>query len=262
MSSDVSLKISGAPGTITVDALQRALEAFLKFAAADEDAPDGHDWVITDLRLASAKVVMRPPGEEAQAARRADEVTAAMAAVATSGPELGVFSSARLKAAAALAAVAISLPQGSAVEIAADALAPIVITREVGEAVRITVDALERAGTETYGSVTGVLDRFTLRSGRHEAGLIDGSTGAAVKLLFTSDDVDRIKAALNSRVVAWGLLERDRDGRKRTLHLEGFEAADAPRELVTVDQAIGLLGPEWIGDRTSDQWVRMQRDES
>ncbi|MCP1413567.1 hypothetical protein [Paenarthrobacter sp. A20] len=250
---EVRLRILGAPNAIDVRALHRALGGLLDLLHGSTDV----HWFISDLRVGSAQIQIRPPRKTEEEWETAfQEITEGLRHLETDcstpaawGDSMleALVQTGRLSKFAGVEGVEVTLGEGR----------PIRLDREI---VANAARAL-KAPNKSLGSVAGKIDRFISRSGKNNFGLVDQNTGRSVQVTFTKAMESRVVEAIGKQVLAWGALRRDHTGRKVSLALEDFEVVQAGRRTVSVDEIVGALGTDWTDGRGSVEWVREQRDE-
>lgn len=248
---EIRVIIRGDARQIDAVALQRALTGLLDLVRKSPD----ERWVVSELRLGSIVAAVAPadigPAEVEERFRHLISGIDLLTDVA----EPPVRWTDEMLQGLATFGTVLPLPGVDAIEIRLDNRHTVPITRELAEHAS---RALAR-GRTSFGSVEGVIDRFYDRDGKREFGLRDRG-GDAVSVRFKRADSDRVRECIGQRVVAWGRLKRNTEGRKRELKMDGFDLVQDLPSRLTLDDVIGTLGPDWTEGRGSVQWIREQRD--
>lgn len=130
--------------------------------------------------------------------------------------------------------------------------------REITDRVAQNAEAARSIKVQSWGSVSGVLDRLILRNNRNEVGLIDDVTKRAVTVRFPERLRDRVVGSMAKRVVGVGRLTRDLSGEKLTLELYELEL-DEKQPPEPISQLVGVLGDDWTGGLDAVEFVRGNR---
>jgi hypothetical protein len=250
---EVQLKIIGSHGSIDVRALHRSLGGLINLLSAKASS----EWLITDLRAASATVSVKSADPDIDFRAVFDEITEGLKGLrehAVTPPDWN----------------------GQMIESLLDMGGPgglsgvegIELTCGTRPTVRIddgTILENARKSLEfrhvSLGSIHGTIDRFLSRDGRNEFGMIDEVTGKSVRVTFKKPLESKVIQAIRQNVIAWGELRRDTSGRKVSMKLEDLQIIDPPANPTGIRQMIGTLGPDWTGSKSSVEWVRGQREQ-
>lgn len=249
---EVKLKILGPHGSIDVRALHRSLGGLielLKATAAEE-------WVISDLRAASASLSVKPAVEGTIDFNRLfDEITQGLEQLAQMPGTPPAWTGEMLESLAAIGAPR-TYDGVEGIEIYLGGRAPIQLSQVLVENISRTL----KISNTSIGSVRGVIDRFLSRDGKNEFGLKDETTGKSIRVTFPRKLEARVVQAIRREVVAWGEIRRDSSGRKVALKLDDFEIVESSPVRPGIRDMIGILGDDWTGGANSVDWVRGQRD--
>ncbi len=112
--------------------------------------------------------------------------------------------------------------------------------------------------TKGIGSVTGTLEVLSRRRGYH-VNIYDARTHRAVKCSFSEHDLDRVKEAFGTRVMAKGIVHRNRQGDAVRMETSEIVPLLDEEKLPTARQLQGLV-PDFTGDMTTEEYVRHLRD--
>jgi hypothetical protein len=113
--------------------------------------------------------------------------------------------------------------------------------------------------TKGIGSVMGRLEMVSLHR-RPFFNVYDACTRRAVRCDFDrAKELDEVKAALGRRVLAAGLLHRNKVGQAVRVTLKSLQIIPFENELPTVDDLVGI-SPDFTGDMTTDEYLRKLRD--
>lgn len=252
MRNELRFRVRVKSDFVDTQVLQRSIASFAGLASATGLGR----WVVSDLRLSSVTVSARPIDRtdievEADFLRLMEGLSAlAEVAEAPAG-----WDDELLESVAALEQVTshhavegIDITLGDRPAISIHPATPRNAQRVLQE------------GSTSYGTVTGIVDRFLSRDSRREFGLVDEATGNKVTVRFDKDVEDDAKSWIGRRLTAWGMLRRTPGGKKKELRMEGFSLVPQPESL-DVDKVVGALGAEWTGGLTSVDWIRGQRAE-
>ncbi|MCF3137654.1 hypothetical protein LRQ04_00155 [Paenarthrobacter sp. AR 02] len=250
---EVRLKILGAPNSIDVRALHRSLGGLIDLLHGSTES----HWLISDLKVSSALVKLRPAmPSDVDWEGAFQEILAGLHHLESESSTPSSWGNTMVEA--LLQAGGLGKFAGvEGVELTLGTDAPIRID---GEIVANASRALKPPNT-SLGSVAGKIDRYISRSGKKNFGLVDEATGKSVSVTFSASMEPRVVEAINKQILAWGLLRRDHTGRKVSLSLEDFELVESARGPVSLDDIVGVLGQDWTDGRSSVDWVREQRDQ-
>lgn len=252
--SEFRLHIHGEHGQIDARALERAISALLQLLGD----LDNNRWVITDLSVGSAKLAVRPARLDGDVLHeRFAEIAAGLEDLAASTTPISWLPS-QLDALIALGGV-VRFEGADSIDLEFGAGQPVPITTGmVDEAKRA-----RRSQDVSLGSVRGHVDRYLNRRSRREFGLVDVVTGEVVTVRFAAKFEQLVHHAVDTDVIAWGVVHRDHSGRRRSMELEGLEVMEpgnGPSERVLLNDLVGLFGQDWTDGMNSTDWVRRQRD--
>lgn len=250
---EVQLKILGSHGSIDVRALHRSLGGLINLLSAKASS----EWLITELKAASATISVKSANPEIDFKAVFDEITEGLKELrehAVTPPEWTgpmIESLLDMGGPGDLAGVeGIELTCGNRPAVRIDD----------GEILENARKALEFRHV-SLGSVHGTIDRFLSRDGRNEFGMIDEVTGKSVRVTFRKPLESKVIQAIQRKVIAWGELRRDSSGRKISMKLEDLQIVESPESSTGIRQMIGALGSDWTGSKSSVDWVRGQREQ-
>lgn len=135
-----------------------------------------------------------------------------------------------------------------------DAEEEVTVTPRAGEHVK---QALTPA-TKGIGSVRGTLEVLSLRRGAH-VNIYDALTHRAVRCKFPKEDLDRVKDAFGARVMARGIVHRNRQGNAVSMDASEIIALPPEDKLPTTRELQGSI-PDFTGDMTTEEYIRDLRD--
>lgn len=252
MRDEVRLYVRVSPERANVAVLRHAVDGFVDFLRASASG----GWIVSDLRLGSITTAARPaPDNDIDVDAEFDRIVAGLDQLATTPTAPAGWTDEMLSGVAALKDITESHGVDS-IELSFGDRPALPVTVET---CRNAKEALEN-GPSAVGAVTGLVDRFYSRGGRHELGLVDESTNDTVTVRYRSAREADVRNLIGQRVTAWGVLRRTPGGRKRELRMDDFEIA-SPVSTLTVDDVKGILGNDWLDGRSSVEWVRGQRDD-
>ena len=253
---EIRLHLEGEEGRIEARALIHGLGSLLKLldmAAPENERPD---WVISLLSEGSADVAIRPAGVVTQEAL--EGITRVAEGVDALCRDSGIpdgWDQAMVKLLLEVSEVTrYSGVEGASLQWASRS--SVRVDREV----RAHAEESVSERRVSLGSVRGRLDRYFHRGNRREIGLVDEAAGTAIAVTFEEDLLERVKAAVEETVIAWGEVRRNERGQKVGLRMEDFEVVRADSaHAAPVEQMVGTLGPDWTNGANSVDWVREQR---
>lgn len=251
-SDEVKLKILGPHGFIDVRALYRSLGGLIELLRATA----AEEWVISDLRAASASLSVRPAVESLDIDRAFDDLTQGLEQLEQMPGTPATWTAEMLESLAAIGAPR-TYDGVEGIEIFLGGRAPIRLSQTLLENISTTL----KISNTSIGSVRGVIDRFLSRDGKNEFGLKDEATGKSVRVTFARNLETRVVQAIRREVVAWGEIRRDASGRKVALKLDDFEVVESLPDRTSIVEMIGVLGDDWTKGANSVDWVRGQRDD-
>lgn len=96
--------------------------------------------------------------------------------------------------------------------------------------------------------------------GRREAGLYEEIDNRRVVVTFPETLYERVRAALRTRVEAFGVLTEDTDGRPLRVRLHSLEAMPSDDELPTLSSLVGAV-PSLTDGLSAAQYLERSRRE-
>lgn len=261
MEASLEVRVDGAAGAIPAQSFADILRITLHMLAELDRAEvrEGlsmRSWTLADLRIGSAKAVVRREGTVGT--ETPDRLVAGIHQL-RNVEELPPFFSAKL--AAQLVRVGRCASQAGLTGVTYRASR----AGTAGLAASVTTDVVSNAQASTQavapalGSVSGVLDIVNLRRGRRVS-LYDDETRRAIPCRFLPECLEDVRGALGYRVRAVGTVTRNRRG--QVLRVDAEQVARIPDDgpLPSVADLVGIA-PWYTGDLSTDDYLRWMRDE-
>lgn len=123
----------------------------------------------------------------------------------------------------------------------------------ISEKVIRSIECLLGPKYQSVGSVTGSLDSITVHRG-HEFRVWDEHSGKPVTCHFPKEMLTQVKDVLKSRVLVYGLIQRNAEGTPISIKVEGIEKLKAESELPTIQEMSGLVDDITDG-KTIDEYL-------
>ncbi len=123
-----------------------------------------------------------------------------------------------------------------------------------------TLESVERllsGGHDALGSIIGRLEAVNIHHRRVARVYSEDWTGS-VECHFDESSMAEVRAALGSRVVATGVIQRTATGSPTRLTLTELEILPDANELPTIDDLIGI-DPDFAGGLSGEDYVSQQR---
>jgi hypothetical protein len=111
--------------------------------------------------------------------------------------------------------------------------------------------------SQAIGSVTGVLGAISI-VGRSQYDVYEDHTNRRVRCEFDDADVEAVKAALGHRVIAAGVVQRNRRGNPLRVLQPGFKVLPPEDQLPGLSDLIGS-DPDFTDGQPAVEWVRQGR---
>ena len=130
----------------------------------------------------------------------------------------------------------------------------------IADTIKENAQRVQITPLSSIGSVTGVLYAYNNRDDDLTCRMINEKTGLTVQLILESSMAETAKKMLDTRVRAWGKLERDRSTHTITsLTVTDIEPTP-PSASVPVSTVVGVLGHDFLDGTDAVAVVRQLRD--
>ena len=219
------------------------------------------EWIVSDTQIGSFTLELDPPPLPAELGVGTDTATTLVKGIDYLEREQRVPLELREGALRRLQAVAGSLRSGD------DEYEVLITSKATDDTARIShpmakqINQLLQKERISVGSIEGKLELISVHEGSRKFNVYHDVTGRAVQCDLPRDLERQVVEALGNRVIVSGAIHRNLNGTPVRVRVEGLRVLPVRSEEPTIDELMGSI-PDLTGDLSTEEFVRMIRDES
>lgn len=249
---ELTLKLEPSEKFVRGEDFARAFAMFLKAVRSLSAESSKVDWVVSDLKIGSAVVSLRPVGDTEAGARAVSLGSSALDALEAGEALPDEVPDDFTDSIRELGELALKRKLKASV---ANGAGKVVISRKVVDYIE---EFREIESTEEFGAVEGNLDGINIH-GAFQCHVYTDLGGHKVAVEFGEGELARVKEALGSRVAVRGTITISKQGRPLRVQDATIHRFPSDEDLPSNDEMMGIA-PDITGGIPVDKYIRILRE--